>query len=251
MKIEGLQLFTLFLGLVAFGVITAWLLIHRFRLPWLEDQAEDACLDAAIAERRAEAAGEPSVLARRTAPATSYAGWAIVTGARHRLRRSGCSSAAARVAKQVPDGPAALERPVTDALDDDPGSGHPAPTTPPAPPSTSRPAPARDGPPVRSAPQAPTRWRGWSSPASWSAIGFVVLQGLSNATLYFRNVDEALAQRDELGTRRFRLQGLVVADDAGDDGESTFVVAFNGAELAVGSPPPMRCPTCSSPVSPS
>lgn len=49
--------------------------------------------------------------------------------------------------------------------------------------------------------------------------GFVVIQGLRNATLFFRNVDEAIAQRDELGDRRFRLQGRVlplsVATDAG------------------------------------
>lgn len=55
-KIEGLQLFTLFLGFVAFAVTTAWLLIHRFRVGWLEDRAEEHLLQQAIAERRAEAA---------------------------------------------------------------------------------------------------------------------------------------------------------------------------------------------------
>ena len=54
-KIQGLQLFTLFLGFVAFGVTTAWLLIHRFRLAWLEDRADELLLDAAIEARRAEA----------------------------------------------------------------------------------------------------------------------------------------------------------------------------------------------------
>lgn len=54
-KIDGLQLFTLVLGMVAFAVATSWLLIHRFRLAWLEDQAEGALLEAAIAERRLEA----------------------------------------------------------------------------------------------------------------------------------------------------------------------------------------------------
>lgn len=53
-NIDGLQLFTLTLGFVAFAVATAWLLIHRFRLAWLEDLVEDDLLEAAIAERRLE-----------------------------------------------------------------------------------------------------------------------------------------------------------------------------------------------------
>lgn len=65
------------------------------------------------------------------------------------------------------------------------------------------------------------------------ALGFVVVNGLSGATLYFRNADEALAQRDDLGTRRFRLQGLVV-DEAVTDGDvTTFEVAFNDAVVPV------------------
>jgi heme exporter protein C len=54
-KIEGLMLFSFVLGLVSFGLVYSWLLIHRFRLAWLEDQVEETGLDAAIAERRAEA----------------------------------------------------------------------------------------------------------------------------------------------------------------------------------------------------
>jgi heme exporter protein C len=54
-KIDGLMLFTLFLGMVVGLVVTAWLLVHRFRLAWLEDAVEEGGLDAALAERRAEA----------------------------------------------------------------------------------------------------------------------------------------------------------------------------------------------------
>jgi heme exporter protein C len=54
-KIEGLMLFSFVLGLVSFGLVYAWLIVHRFRLAWLEDQVDEAGLDAAIAERRAEA----------------------------------------------------------------------------------------------------------------------------------------------------------------------------------------------------
>lgn len=53
--IEGLMLFALFLGFVTFSLIFAWLLIHRFRLAWLEEQVAGQGLSAAIAERRSEA----------------------------------------------------------------------------------------------------------------------------------------------------------------------------------------------------
>lgn len=64
-------------------------------------------------------------------------------------------------------------------------------------------------------------------------LGFVVANGLSGATLYFRNADEAVAERDDLGTRRFRLQGLVV-DDAVTEGDVvTFEVEFNDVVVPV------------------
>jgi cytochrome c-type biogenesis protein CcmE len=43
-----------------------------------------------------------------------------------------------------------------------------------------------------------------------AALGFLVFRGLGNATLYFRTADEAIAQRESLGTRRFRIEGTVV-----------------------------------------
>ncbi|HZA00224.1 MAG TPA: cytochrome c maturation protein CcmE, partial [Acidimicrobiales bacterium] len=36
-------------------------------------------------------------------------------------------------------------------------------------------------------------------------LGVLVFKGLSDATMYFRNADEAVAQRESLGTKRFRL----------------------------------------------
>lgn len=57
---------------------------------------------------------------------------------------------------------------------------------------------------------------------------FVVIQGLRNATLFFRNVDEAVEQRDELGERRFRLQGRVVpASVSTEAGVTVFDVVHN------------------------
>jgi cytochrome c-type biogenesis protein CcmE len=45
-----------------------------------------------------------------------------------------------------------------------------------------------------------------------AALGFLVVRGLGNATLYFRTADEAVAQRAQLGDRRFRIEGTVVPD---------------------------------------
>jgi cytochrome c-type biogenesis protein CcmE len=77
------------------------------------------------------------------------------------------------------------------------------------------------------------------------ALGVVVFKGLSDATLYFRNADEAVAQRESLGTERFRLQGTVTGDPAEADGVVAFVVAFNGVSVDVrhvGSPPELFRP---------
>jgi hypothetical protein len=50
------------------------------------------------------------------------------------------------------------------------------------------------------------------------ALVFMAYQGLNNATVFFRNVDEAVAQRDTLGDKRFRLQGSVVDGTVDADG---------------------------------
>jgi heme exporter protein C len=54
-QIEGSMLFTLFLSICVFLVVFAWLLMHRFRLAWLEDEVEQHGLEIAIEARRAEA----------------------------------------------------------------------------------------------------------------------------------------------------------------------------------------------------
>ncbi|HEX8803951.1 MAG TPA: cytochrome c maturation protein CcmE, partial [Acidimicrobiales bacterium] len=72
------------------------------------------------------------------------------------------------------------------------------------------------------------------------ALVGLVYKGLSDATLYFRNADEAVAQRESLGDRRFRLQGTVVGDPARVDGGVQFAVTYNGVSVDVrhvGDPP--------------
>ena len=52
---DGLMLFSLFLGLVTFSAMFVWLLLHRQRGLMLEDTVADRGLDAAIDARRSEA----------------------------------------------------------------------------------------------------------------------------------------------------------------------------------------------------
>ncbi|MEZ5136879.1 MAG: cytochrome c biogenesis protein CcsA [Acidimicrobiales bacterium] len=54
-EMDGLMLFSLFCGFVVGTLVFAWLVIHRFRVAWLEREADESMLADAIAERRAEA----------------------------------------------------------------------------------------------------------------------------------------------------------------------------------------------------
>ena len=53
-KMNGLMLFTLFVGVIAFTLMYVWLVIHRQRTMAAEDALDDAGLDLAIADRKAE-----------------------------------------------------------------------------------------------------------------------------------------------------------------------------------------------------
>ncbi|MBV8161947.1 MAG: cytochrome c biogenesis protein CcsA [Acidimicrobiia bacterium] len=53
--IHGSMYWTTMLGIGAFLVLFAWLLVHRYRLAKLEDRVEEEGLERALAERRAEA----------------------------------------------------------------------------------------------------------------------------------------------------------------------------------------------------
>jgi heme exporter protein C len=54
-KMDGLMLFSLFVGVVAFTLLYLWLVMHRSRALAMEDVLEDQGLDDALAARRAEA----------------------------------------------------------------------------------------------------------------------------------------------------------------------------------------------------
>lgn len=52
---DGLMLFSLFVGVIAFSLLYVWLVIHRTRVMAMEDLLDDSGLDAALAARQAEA----------------------------------------------------------------------------------------------------------------------------------------------------------------------------------------------------
>ena len=78
------------------------------------------------------------------------------------------------------------------------------------------------------------------------ALGFLVVRGLGNATLFFLNADEARTQAVDLGTKRFRLQGIVVPGSVKESPSTVdFEVEFNGTTIEVnhaGSPPELFRP---------
>ncbi|MEY2399399.1 MAG: cytochrome c-type biosis protein CcmE [Actinomycetota bacterium] len=71
--------------------------------------------------------------------------------------------------------------------------------------------------------------------------GGLLWKGLTNATVYFKTVDEAVAQRSTLGDRRFRLEGIVAPGSVHERGGGVdFVVEQNNASVNVhhvGDPP--------------
>ncbi len=54
-QMDNSMLFSFFLGMLAMVATFAWLLMHRFRLAWIEHQLEEDRLATAIAARRGEA----------------------------------------------------------------------------------------------------------------------------------------------------------------------------------------------------
>jgi cytochrome c-type biogenesis protein CcmE len=64
--------------------------------------------------------------------------------------------------------------------------------------------------PRPSAPRRNKRWVAVAVVVALAAALFLLLRGLGDEALFFRPVDDAIEQRDTLGDRQFRLQGIVV-----------------------------------------
>jgi cytochrome c-type biogenesis protein CcmE len=71
--------------------------------------------------------------------------------------------------------------------------------------------------------------------------GFFAVKALGSATVYFYQANEAVAQKDQLGTKRFRMLGNVEANTVQRSGVGVnFTVDYDGAEVPVqhvGDPP--------------
>lgn len=123
---------------------------------------------------------------------------------------------------------------------------------PPPPPSATADEVDEDLPPVDLTPRPP-RARGRrrlpvivALVAVAGALVFIAVQSLGSASMFFYNADEAVANRDELGESRFRLQGTVEEGSVqlADEGVE-FVVFYGGAEVEVvhqGDPPELFQP---------
>jgi cytochrome c-type biogenesis protein CcmE len=100
----------------------------------------------------------------------------------------------------------------------------------------------RDDAPVRAARTTRRRW----APivvlcVLGLVIGIIALQA-RGASLYFKNADEAVAEKESLGTKRFRLQGTVVGKPVEKDTSTEFTVQYRGVSVEVvhtGSEPAM------------
>lgn len=67
-----------------------------------------------------------------------------------------------------------------------------------------------------------------------AGLGLVLFEALTSASVYFYNVDEAVAKRAQLGTTRFRIQGNVIASSVHDRGNHmTFDLKYHGAVVHV------------------
>lgn len=106
-------------------------------------------------------------------------------------------------------------------------------------------------PPAGRSPRVDARGRSRTGGRKWpwiivlvviiGGIGFIVSRAITDATLFFYNADEAVAKQQEIGVRRFRMQGTVVPGTTQRTAEGvSFVVDFNGVDVPVnhvGDPP--------------
>lgn len=125
-------------------------------------------------------------------------------------------------------------------------------TPPPPPPSAGADELDEDLPPVDLAPRPVRTGRRRTLPVVLAllgvlgALGFIAVKSLGDASMFFYNADEAVAHRDDLGDRRFRLQGTVEEGSVHQTaGTVEFVVFFGGAEVDVvhqGDPPELFQP---------
>jgi cytochrome c-type biogenesis protein CcmE len=65
------------------------------------------------------------------------------------------------------------------------------------------------------------------------ALGFLLYEGLNNATVYFKTADQAVAARASLGSRQFRIEGTVEPGVQQSGGKTLFSIIANGVRVNV------------------
>jgi len=63
--------------------------------------------------------------------------------------------------------------------------------------------------------------------------GFVLFQALTSARVYFLNVDEAVAQRADLGNDTFNMQGTVISEPVSTGDAMLFTMTFGGENAEI------------------
>ena len=84
----------------------------------------------------------------------------------------------------------------------------------------------------------PARRRSWGAYAALGLVGVAIVAvlgiALTQATVFFYNVDEALERRADLGDDTFRMQGSVVTGtEVRDDGALLFTIGFGGEQADI------------------
>jgi cytochrome c-type biogenesis protein CcmE len=101
---------------------------------------------------------------------------------------------------------------------------------------------AAPAPPAPSGRRGRSRWRlVVAGLVVLAALAFLLARGLDDATLYFRTTAEAVAERDALADRRFRILGRVVPGSVRSTGEDVmFLIEADDVRAQVrhrGDPP--------------
>ena len=200
--IHGVMAFTLWFGVFAFTLLYASLLDRRYRLMVLDEDREDREVAQAIRERVGAVAGSRR---RRHRPPSRWERSSEVRGVRrHGL---GAHRRGPRRVLAVDRAPHQARRGVLAGC----ARGRRRVTTGLAPPPTRR---GRSRP--RRADGAGTCVAVGGCVVAIVAIVLLAIE-LSGNVVYFRTVSEAVHQRQELGTDRFRLAGAVVPGTIHDD----------------------------------
>lgn len=66
-----------------------------------------------------------------------------------------------------------------------------------------------------------------------AAVAFIVVEGLQNATVYFKTADQAVADKASLGHKQFRIEGTVENNVRQVGNLTEFAIYANGVSVSV------------------